>query len=554
MPAALGGEPLADGREATRWLRHHIKMQGAWAAISGLQNMLHNTIEANVIHRNIVISACASVAAWSSAWALLKNFRAASVEATAISYGAALASVKHGWHHALALSDALLLCGLSSNSIIMTSVAAALQQGLQWQRSLVLATGSRALPPSVICHNALASAYGKCALWPAALQILMAQKSLAMQPDASTVGTATDAFACSSLWKSALHILHGMMGWQIRCHQIAYHSAASACAAERCWKEVYGLLECMALRLTELTARSFNVAISTLPDRANWSDASALLEVLSSKALKPSTVSFNSQVDASGRDWSSSVAILETMKAEDTAPDRLSCNSALSTCSSDEAWQMALSIAGQSHRHEPLDVIGMNSAACACQRHWEEVLNLIAGLLPKTVLPSPISLNTVLSSCERCLQWPQALAILRSWPQLRTRKDIISYNSSISACEPSWTQGLECFSDVLRNQLLPDLVTYNAACHSSSPASWLSSLMIFSHLNHSKLAADKISCGTVLDACSLGFSWGGALQTLLQMHSQTLRANTWTVSSAVSSCEMSLHPSAALGSVLRFRS
>ena len=129
MPAALGGEPLADGREATRWLRHHIKMQGrqnyaglaslncteqfcagAWAAISGLQNMLHNTIEAfplqlmaepnisrplnctrhffvqaNVIHRNIVISACASVAAWSSAWALLKNFRAASVEATAIS-------------------------------------------------------------------------------------------------------------------------------------------------------------------------------------------------------------------------------------------------------------------------------------------------------------------------------------------------------------------------------------------------------------------------------------------------------------------------------------
>ena len=44
-------------------------------------------------------------------------------------YGAALASVKHGWHHALALGDALLLCGLSSNSIIMTSVAAALQQG-----------------------------------------------------------------------------------------------------------------------------------------------------------------------------------------------------------------------------------------------------------------------------------------------------------------------------------------------------------------------------------------------------------------------------------------
>ena len=111
-------------------------------------------MQANVIHRNIVISACASVAAWSSAWAVLKNFRVASVEATAISsslgslpcgslhdrlkvlehvafkgYGAAVASMKHGWHHALALSDALLLCGLRSNSIIMTSVAAALQQG-----------------------------------------------------------------------------------------------------------------------------------------------------------------------------------------------------------------------------------------------------------------------------------------------------------------------------------------------------------------------------------------------------------------------------------------
>ncbi|CAE7767957.1 PPR10 [Symbiodinium microadriaticum] len=486
-------------------------MQGAWAAISGLQNMLRNTIEANVIHRNIVISACASVAAWSSAWAVLKNFRVASVEATAISYGAAVASMKHGWHHALALSDALLLCGLRSNSIIMTSVAAALQQGLQWQRSLVLAVGSRALPPSVICQNALASTYGKVALWPAALHILMAQKSLAMQPDASTVGTATDAFACSRLWKSALHILHGMMDWEIRCHQIAYHSAASACAADRCWREVYRLLECMALRLTELTARSFNVAISTLPETAKWSDAFALLEALSSKALEPSTVSFNS-VDASrGHNWTSSVAILETMRAEDTAPDRLSCNSALSTCSSDEAWQMALSIADQSHRHESLDVIGMNSAACACQRHWEEVLNLIAG----------------------------------------TRKDIISYNSSISACEPCWTQGLECFSAVLRNQLLPDLVTYNAACHSSSPASWLSSLMIFSHLNHSTLAADKVSCGTALDACSLGFSWGGALQTFQQMQGQTLRANSWTISSAVSSCEMSLHPSTALGFVLR---
>ena len=37
MPAALGGEPLpnfscdgADGREATRWLRSHIKMQGRY--------------------------------------------------------------------------------------------------------------------------------------------------------------------------------------------------------------------------------------------------------------------------------------------------------------------------------------------------------------------------------------------------------------------------------------------------------------------------------------------------------------------------------------------
>ncbi|CAE7270640.1 PPR10 [Symbiodinium sp. CCMP2456] len=520
-------------------------MQGAWAAISGLQNMLRNTIEANVIHRNIVISACASVAAWSSAWAVLKNFRAASVEATAISYGAAVASVKHGWHRALALSDALLLYGLRSNSIIMTSVAAAMQQGLQWQRSLVLAAGSRALPPSVICQNALASAYGKCALWPAALHILMAQKSVAMQPDASTVGTATDAFACSRLWKSALHILHGMMDWQIRCHQIAYHSAASACAADRCWREVYGLLERMAFRLTELTARSFNVAISTLPETAKWSDAFALLEALSSKALEPSTVSFNSKVDACGH-WASSVAILETMRAEDTAPDRLSCNSALSTCSSDEAWQMALSIAGQSHQHESLDVIGMDSAACACQRHWEEVLNLIAGLLPKTVRPSHLARSQWNSCMLNLLEY----SILED-SALRTRKDIISYNSSISACEQSWTQGLECFSAVLRNQLLPDLVTYNAACHSSSPASWLSSLMIFSHLNHSKLAADKVSCGTVLDACSLGFSWGGALQTLQQMHGQTLRANAWTISSAVRSCEMSLHPSTALGFVLR---
>ena len=74
---------------------------------------------------------------------------------------------------------------------------------------------------------------------------------------------------------------------------------------------------------------------------------------------------------------------------------------------------------------------------------------------------------------------------------------------------------------------------------------------IFSHLNHSTLAADKVSCGTALDACSLGFSWGGALQTFQQMQGQTLRANSWTISSAVSSCEMSLHPSTALGFVLR---
>ncbi|CAE7512688.1 PPR10 [Symbiodinium natans] len=538
---------MADGREATRSLRKHIKMQGPKAAIDGLRRMVHHALEVNVIHCNVVISACAAATDWSSAWGLLSRMRTAWVEATIASYGGVAASLKRGWPRALALHEALSPSGLRPSTILMTSIAAGLQQGLQWQRSLALGVLDRALPPSVICQNAVASACAKSFIWSAALHILMGQKEKLMQPDASSVGSATDAFTNARMWRSALRILHGMMDLQIRCHQIAYNSAASACVAMREWKEVLGVLRDMALNFATLSTRSFNAAICALPSTARWQHAALLIQALSRDGLKPSTVSLNSHIDACGADWALSVAILDIAQAATIVPDRLSCNSVLSACSNYEAWQTSLSIVGQSRQHKSADVVGLNSAMRACRRHWEEALNLCSGLLPRAVRPSSITLNTVLSSCEQCVRWLQALWVLGSWRRLRTRQDVISYNSSISACESSWTMGLQCLSAVLQQQLLPDLVTYNAASHSSSAVSWKSSLTIFSDLSHTcNLSYDTVGCGTALAACSLGFSWTGALQVLLDMNRHMLHANAWTISSAVSSCEKSLRPATAL--------
>ena len=170
--------------------------------------------------------------------------------------------------------------------------------------------------------------------------------------------------------------------------------------------------------------------------------------------------------------------------------------------------------------------------------------------------------------------------------ECRTRRDAISYNSLISSCEGSWRNGLQCFSELVWGALLPDLVAYNSASHSCCPSSWRSSLMLpnyFSYcswpsirnlfffiggfkLHHAiphlrilrqlfhtcDLLHDSVSCGTAVVACNLGFSWVGALRILCSMNLQTLRANRWTFSSAVTSCEKSLQPSTALKSSAAF--
>ena len=134
-----------------------------------------------------------------------------------------------------------------------------------------------------------------------------------------------------------------------------------------------------------------------------------------------------------------------------------------------------------------------------------------------------------------------------SW--LSCQHDYLStINISLPSTAPKsgrqWQMALELFQHMDRNQITPNVVTFNALISAAEKSSaWPKALQIFAEHD---FAPDGISWNGFISACCRGLQWQLALKLFHQGEEMNLM-EAISYSSAISSCELSNEPCLALG-------
>eukprot|EP00913_Durusdinium_trenchii_P002491 g2303.t1 len=120
-----------------------------------------------------------------------------------------------------------------------------------------------------------------------------------------------------------------------------------------------------------------------------------------------------------------------------------------------------------------------------------------------------ISFNATISACEKAGKWQNALVLLEAADFLA---DVITYNASISACEKAgkWQLAIHVLQQMKNITVEADLISYNSAISACREDAWPYAL---------HLMADVISYSSAVCACETACEWQSAwllLQTVRQ--------------------------------------
>lgn len=94
---------------------------------------------------------------------------------------------------------------------------------------------------------------------------------------------------------------------------------------------------------------------------------------------------------------------------------------------------------------------------------WQQAVAVLYEMLA----PNIFSFNAAISACEKAAKWQMALGLLETLPELRLKADVITVNAVLSSCEKApgeWQQALWLLKEVMRQwQLQADQISYSSA-------------------------------------------------------------------------------------------
>ncbi|CAJ1402372.1 unnamed protein product [Effrenium voratum] len=159
-------------------------------------------------------------------------------------------------------------------------------------------------------------------------------------------------------------------------------------------------------------------------------------------------------------------------------------------------------------RNEPTEteaeLMMRNATITACDKAsaWVAALQLLPGDLCGS--------NSALSACAKRSRWQKALALLDQMP----RKDIISYNTCITACRELWAKALALLQEAQNLQLRLTTISFNAAIASCDKGHrWQKAVEIFEAMRFARVQPSQVTYNSLISACEVGLP----LQQLLRL-------------------------------------
>ena len=192
-----------------------------------------------------------------------------------------------------------------------------------------------------------------------------------------------------------------------------------------------------------------------------------------------------------------------------------------------------------------------NAAIHACRNNarggvlWERAIELLRRMHRCGVAPDVVSYNSTISACEKAGQWERALELLSEMQEHGLEPDVISYSATISACEKGgeWRRALELFNEMRRRrpEIEPNSFIYNAmisACEKArGGAEWQCAIELLDEMTERGIEPDVISYSAAISACEKGGEWQRALELLDAIRRRGLAPNVISYSAAISACE-----------------
>ena len=220
---------------------------GEWQlALHIFKKMPQTRVAVDVLSYNSTINSCEKSSKWQHALHLL-DMSIAALEATVVTYNAAISSVSSEWEQAVALFSRMRSADILPDVITFNAMITAYGNSAQKQRALKLLETMRfhKLSPDVISFNAAIRAIGSCH-WIEATALVEQMTIHRLSPDVISYNSLISSCSDAALWQRALFLLPSLQFSELRPALVGYTS---------CLGGKRGKLPCMMTWLSPLNRK-----------------------------------------------------------------------------------------------------------------------------------------------------------------------------------------------------------------------------------------------------------------------------------------------------------
>lgn len=298
----------------------------------------------------------------------------------------------------------------------------------------------------------------------------------------------------------------------------------------------------------EVTAHAYETLISGYARRGRWQDAYRTLAALEEKfgddkdhaipSLNVYQTVLLAFAEASEYDHMNS--LLTRMRRRGVKPTVFTYNSLLKICAQTARWKEAVSILSQCQREPGVnpDLVTFTSTirACARARKTDKAMEIFRAVKDLGVKMDVYCYTTAMDACAKGRRWKVALSLLDEMKEKGIEPNEVSYGVAVTACGNGgqWEKALELLEQMRKENMKINTITYNSAIAALAKAARNESRQQRRYDYKPGGGWSKVESSN--PAYDENILWQKALDLVQCMETEGVRRDSFTFSSAISTC------------------
>ncbi|CAE7384700.1 unnamed protein product [Symbiodinium sp. CCMP2592] len=351
--------------------------------------------------------------------------------------------------------------------------------------------------------------------------------------------------------------LSGLCESLLKLDAVICTACIGTCAKAKQWPWSIEEFSHMMTAGLELDVVACGVVLSASSTCGRWEGASTLLATMREQTTEANVVNYNSSLSACEKafSWVQSAEMFDRMAMVTVEADLITYSALANGVEAKGYWRTAVDIRSQlRERGLQADVVLGNTVISAMEKgnQWTVAISLLDQMSLSHLKTTEITVNSVISACEKGLQWKRAESLLYTRPsdcgsgQLRVAGDTFAYNSLMSAYEECglWMQGLSALSLMSSKHVRADVVTFTS---SIGACEWEHSYILLHVMPGRRIVPNVVAMSSAISSAEKGDQWELALSTLVLMLKLKVSPNDVSFNSAIIACarggkwELALH-------------